>query len=132
VLLFARQMVQYPGYPFMQVVQYSVPACTWPDPHRPYPPPGANIFFLDDHLENRLLMTFLFLATVIQPTSGIRKYVIWCLICGGTSTLLGILFLGVYFLIRSYTSTVGYFETVPNFVPSTLVSLFWPFRDPRK
>ncbi|XP_055623279.1 uncharacterized protein LOC129766708 isoform X2 [Toxorhynchites rutilus septentrionalis] len=56
------------------------------------------------------------------PTaSGVRKYVIWCLICGGISCLLGILFLGIYFLLRSYTSTVGYFETVPTFVPATLL-----------
>ncbi|XP_053686724.1 uncharacterized protein LOC128736275 [Sabethes cyaneus] len=54
-------------------------------------------------------------------TSGVRKYVIWCLICGGISCLLGILFLGIYFLLRSYTSTVGYFETVPTFVPATLL-----------
>lgn len=32
------------------------------------------------------------------------------------------MFLAVYFLLRSYTSTVGYFETVPPFVPATLVS----------
>uniref|UniRef100_A0AAG5D0A6 Uncharacterized protein n=1 Tax=Anopheles atroparvus TaxID=41427 RepID=A0AAG5D0A6_ANOAO len=58
------------------------------------------------------------------PTSsGVRKYVIWCLICGGISSLLGVLFLGIYFLLRSYTSTVGYFETVPTFVPATLLML---------
>ncbi|XP_052859709.1 uncharacterized protein LOC128266960 [Anopheles cruzii] len=56
-------------------------------------------------------------------TSGVRKYVIWCLICGGISSLLGVLFLGIYFLLRSYTSTVGYFETVPTFVPATLLML---------
>ncbi|XP_058458800.1 uncharacterized protein LOC131435186 isoform X2 [Malaya genurostris] len=54
-------------------------------------------------------------------TPGVRKYVIWCLICGGISCLLGVLFLGIYFLLRSYTSTVGYFETVPTFVPATLL-----------
>ncbi|XP_052894643.1 uncharacterized protein LOC128301988 [Anopheles moucheti] len=58
-----------------------------------------------------------------SSTSGVRKYVIWCLICGGISSLLGILFLGIYFLLRSYTSTVGYFETVPTFVPATLLML---------
>lgn len=58
----------------------------------------------------------------VSPRSGIRKYVVWCLICGGLSCLLGIMFLGVYFLVRSYTSTIGYFETVPTFVPATLVS----------
>lgn len=47
---------------------------------------------------------------------------VWCLICGGFSCLLGVLFLGVYFLLHSYTITVGNFETVPTFVPATLVS----------
>lgn len=60
----------------------------------------------------------------VTPRAGIRKYVVWCLICGGLSCLLGIMFLGVYFLVRSYTSTIGYFETVPTFVPATLVSNF--------
>ncbi|XP_053955836.1 uncharacterized protein LOC128861611 isoform X1 [Anastrepha ludens] len=54
---------------------------------------------------------------------GIKKYVVWCLICGGFSCLLGILFLGVYFLLHSYTITVGNFETVPTFVPATLLIL---------
>lgn len=54
--------------------------------------------------------------------NGVRKYVMCCLLCGGMSAILGVLFLGVYFLLRSYTSTVGYFETVPTFVPATLVS----------
>ncbi|XP_041770561.1 uncharacterized protein LOC121592818 isoform X1 [Anopheles merus] len=58
-----------------------------------------------------------------SSSSGVRKYVIWCLICGGISSLLGVLFLGIYFLLRSYTSTVGYFETVPTFVPATLLML---------
>ncbi|XP_053675135.1 uncharacterized protein LOC128725419 [Anopheles nili] len=58
-----------------------------------------------------------------STSSGVRKYVIWCLICGGISSLLGVLFLGIYFLLRSYTSTVGYFETVPTFVPATLLML---------
>lgn len=62
--------------------------------------------------------------STVSARSGIRKYVVWCLICGGLSCLLGIMFLGVYFLVRSYTSTIGYFETVPTFVPATLVSNF--------
>jgi len=49
--------------------------------------------------------------------------VVWCLICGGFSCLLGVLFLGVYFLLHSYTITVGNFETVPTFVPATLLIL---------
>lgn len=64
---------------------------------------------------------FLFLPHIVSPRSGIRKYVVWCLICGIISIICGIMFLGVYFLVRSYTSTIGYFETVPTFVPATLV-----------
>ncbi|XP_070489808.1 transcription factor mef2A isoform X2 [Chironomus tepperi] len=60
--------------------------------------------------------------TVPHPP-GVRKYVIWCLICGGILCLIGVMFLAVYFLLRSYTSTVGYFETVPPFVPATLLLL---------
>ncbi|EDW17627.1 uncharacterized protein Dmoj_GI12541, isoform A [Drosophila mojavensis] len=58
-----------------------------------------------------------------RPGAGIKKYVVWCLICGGFSCLLGVLFLGVYFLLHSYTITVGNFETVPTFVPATLLIL---------
>lgn len=65
-------------------------------------------------------MLFFLLSVPLQP--GVRKYVIWCLVCGGILCLLGVMFLAVYFLLRSYTSTVGYFETVPPFVPATLVS----------
>ncbi|XP_072391707.1 uncharacterized protein [Diabrotica undecimpunctata] len=54
---------------------------------------------------------------------GIRKYVFWCCACGGLSTILGALFLAVYFLLRSYTSTLGYFETIPTFVPATMLML---------
>ncbi|KAJ6643684.1 hypothetical protein Bhyg_08649 [Pseudolycoriella hygida] len=87
------------GYPVMQVVQY-VPPCTWGPPTDTHRPPSS--------------------AT---HSTGVRKYVVWCLICGGISCLLGVMFLGVYFLVRSYTSTVGYFETVPTFVPATLFNI---------
>lgn len=63
------------------------------------------------------------LSVAHRHGAGIKKYVVWCLICGGFSCLLGVLFLGVYFLLHSYTITVGNFETVPTFVPATLVSL---------
>ncbi|KAJ8925505.1 hypothetical protein NQ315_009344 [Exocentrus adspersus] len=59
-----------------------------------------------------------------NPNSGgIRKYVFWCCACGGLATILGALFLAVYFLLRSYTSTLGYFETIPTFVPATMLIL---------
>ncbi|XP_017127592.1 uncharacterized protein LOC108146192 isoform X2 [Drosophila elegans] len=62
-------------------------------------------------------------SIVHRHGAGIKKYVVWCLICGGFSCLLGVLFLGVYFLLHSYTITVGNFETVPTFVPATLLIL---------
>ena len=70
-----------------------------------------------------LINSFFCSSLFAVPHPSVKKYVIWCLICGGLSCLLGVMFLGVYFLLRSYTSTVGYFETVPTFVPATLVSL---------
>ncbi|XP_066154293.1 uncharacterized protein [Euwallacea fornicatus] len=57
------------------------------------------------------------------PSGGVRKYVFWCCACGGLATILGALFLAVYFLLRTYTSTLGYFETIPTFVPATMLIL---------
>ncbi|ERL83499.1 hypothetical protein D910_00521, partial [Dendroctonus ponderosae] len=57
------------------------------------------------------------------PSGGVGKYVFWCCACGGLATLLGALFLTVYFLLRTYTSTLGYFETIPTFVPATMLML---------
>lgn len=156
------------GYPVMQVVQYSVPPCTWvpPPPSDNHRPPSAgrvtfSTYFLFStsykciyvynakfiiktrSSPNNITINFLrFLFSCFscpraynnnQSTHnaathnpGVRKYVVWCLICGGISCLLGVMFLGVYFLVRSYTSTVGYFETVPTFVPATLVCIQTP------
>ncbi|KAL1501181.1 hypothetical protein ABEB36_006561 [Hypothenemus hampei] len=85
------------GYPVMQVVQYHIPPAMLP-PH--YAPHAAH-----------------------PPSSGLTKYVFWCCACGGLTTILGALFLGVYFLLRSYTSTLGYFETIPSFVPAAMLIL---------
>ncbi|KAJ8955808.1 hypothetical protein NQ318_005349 [Aromia moschata] len=84
------------GYPVMQVVQYHIPPTIPPYPH---------------HVPH----------TTNPSSGGIRKYVFWCCACGGLATILGALFLAVYFLLRSYTSTLGYFETIPTFVPATMV-----------
>ncbi|XP_032593980.1 uncharacterized protein LOC6558831 isoform X4 [Drosophila grimshawi] len=96
------------GYPVMQFVQYSMPPpCSWV----PAPPPTSSA-----EAHHRGSLTH-------RHGAGIKKYVVWCLICGGFSCLLGVLFLGVYFLLHSYTITVGNFETVPTFVPATLLIL---------
>ncbi|XP_064539455.1 uncharacterized protein LOC135429153 isoform X2 [Drosophila montana] len=98
------------GYPVMQFVQYSMPppCSAWV----PAPPPTSAA--VEAHHRGSLAH---------RHGAGIKKYVVWCLICGGFSCLLGVLFLGVYFLLHSYTITVGNFETVPTFVPATLLIL---------
>lgn len=70
-------------------------------------------------------------ATTTRPacwSSALRKYVILCTACGGMAALLGALFLLVHFVLRAHTSSLHYFETVPTYVPATMVSatLFCP------
>lgn len=55
----------------------------------------------------------------------LKKYVILCLICGGLSVLVGCLFIVIYFLFRSYTSSLQYFETIPTYIPSLMVMIFY-------
>jgi len=64
-------------------------------------------------------------ATTTQPacwSSALRKYVILCTACGGMAALLGALFLLVHFVLRAHTSSLHYFETVPTYIPATMVS----------
>nr|CAD7260395.1 unnamed protein product [Timema shepardi] len=81
------------GYPVMQVVEYRVPASEDPAPNPP----------------------------VLHRSCWLRKYVFLCTACGGLSSLLGALFLTVYFMLRSYTSSLNYFETVPTYVPAAML-----------
>lgn len=99
---------------------YTPPAMRFVFYHFPF---WFHCFYLALTLTHSFCLSFP-CARTVSPRAGIRKYVVWCLICGGLSCLLGTMFLGVYFLVRSYTSTIGYFETVPTFVPATLVSNF--------
>lgn len=59
---------------------------------------------------------------VLRRSCWFRKYVFLCTACGGLAVLLGALFLTVYFMLRSYTSSLNYFETVPTYVPAAMVS----------
>jgi len=45
-----------------------------------------------------------------------RKYVLLCAACGGLAIVLGSLFAVLYVVLRSYTSSLHYFETVPSYV----------------
>ncbi|XP_014245681.1 uncharacterized protein LOC106664478 isoform X2 [Cimex lectularius] len=53
----------------------------------------------------------------------LRKYVFLCTVCGGLASLLGGLFLGVYLILRSYTSSLDYFETIPTYIPAAMLLL---------
>lgn len=50
-----------------------------------------------------------------------KKYVVLCLICGGASVLLGIILICIYFILRSYTSSLQFFETIPTYVPAVVL-----------
>ncbi|XP_069685895.1 uncharacterized protein [Periplaneta americana] len=60
-------------------------------------------------------------ARVLRRSCWLRKYVFLCTACGGLAVLLGALFLTVYFMLRSYTSSLNYFETVPTYVPAAML-----------
>ncbi|KAL1132369.1 hypothetical protein AAG570_010324, partial [Ranatra chinensis] len=51
----------------------------------------------------------------------LRKYVFLCTVCGGLASLLGGLFLAVYLILRSYTSSLDYFETIPTYIPASML-----------
>ncbi|XP_073985184.1 uncharacterized protein isoform X1 [Rhodnius prolixus] len=53
----------------------------------------------------------------------LKKYVFLCTVCGGLASLLGGLFLGVYLILRSYTSSLDYFETIPTYIPASMLLL---------
>lgn len=44
-----------------------------------------------------------------------------CAACGGLAIILGSLFAVLYFVLRSYTSSLHYFETVPSYVASVVL-----------
>lgn len=65
----------------------------------------------------------------------LRKYVILCLVCGGSAVFVGVLFIAIYFTLKSYTSSLQFFETIPTYVPAAVVSarsaLIWALRSMR-
>ncbi|XP_042205341.1 uncharacterized protein LOC121854693 isoform X2 [Homarus americanus] len=50
-----------------------------------------------------------------------RKYVLLCGTCGTSAVLLGTFYLIIYFVLRSYTSSLQYFETIPTYVPAAVL-----------
>lgn len=78
-----------------------------PPPQLPPRPPVCPQTHIEAHLTKKRL----------------KKYVFLCSVCGGLASLLGGLFLGVYVILRSYTSSLGYFETIPTYIPAVMLLL---------
>ena len=53
-----------------------------------------------------------------------KKYVLLCCLCGGLCMALGILYLVIYFVLGKYTSSMHYFQTMPLYIPSIVVSTY--------
>lgn len=90
------------------------------------------LVYLEYHSEKKIIkLIFIPFISIFIPansnTGESKKYVFCCTVCGGLVTILGSLFLTVYFLLRSLTSTLNYFETIPTFVPASLVSIIINF-----
>ena len=93
-----------------------------------------------NQIANKLdrLIFFSFLILFLFPSSPAgtngcspcsRKYVLLCAACGGLAIVLGSLFAVLYVVLRSYTSSLHYFETVPSYVASIVVR---PFKNKKK
>uniref|UniRef100_A0A1B6DWH9 Uncharacterized protein n=1 Tax=Clastoptera arizonana TaxID=38151 RepID=A0A1B6DWH9_9HEMI len=54
---------------------------------------------------------------------GVRKYVVLCTVCGGLASILGVFFLTVYLTLRTYTSSLDYFETIPTYIPAAMLMM---------
>jgi hypothetical protein len=65
---------------------------------------------------------FLFTASNNNCNPCSKKYVMLCAACGGLAIILGSLFAVLYVVLRSYTSSLHYFETVPSYVASVSVN----------
>lgn len=53
--------------------------------------------------------------------SLMHKYVLLCVICGALSSMVGSILIIIYVLMRSNTSSLQYFETIPTYIPAILV-----------
>ena len=51
-----------------------------------------------------------------------QKYVLLTLVVGALSVILGGLFLAIYLTVRSTTTSLHYFNTIPTYVPAAAVS----------
>jgi len=52
-----------------------------------------------------------------------QKYVLLTVICGTLSIILGGLFISIYFIVRSTTTSLHYFETIPTYIPGVAMTI---------
>lgn len=52
-----------------------------------------------------------------------KKYVVLCCLCGGLSAAVGCLFLAVHAVLSAHTASLALFETVPSYIPGTMVKI---------
>ena len=52
-----------------------------------------------------------------------KKYILLCCVSGGVCITLGILYLTIFFILRKYTSSMHYFQTMPTYIPGVVVSV---------
>ncbi|CAG2100824.1 unnamed protein product [Medioppia subpectinata] len=57
----------------------------------------------------------------LRTISWDHKYIALCLLCGTVSTLIGSLIVIIYAMIRSNTSSLQYFETIPSYIVAILL-----------
>ncbi|KAJ8684480.1 hypothetical protein QAD02_020272 [Eretmocerus hayati] len=50
-----------------------------------------------------------------------KKYVVLCCLCGGLSSAVGCLFLAVHAVLSAHTASLALFETVPSYIPGTML-----------
>lgn len=51
-----------------------------------------------------------------------KKYILLCGICGGLCFSIGILYLAIFFILKNFTTSMQYFQTLPIYIPSVVVS----------
>ncbi|XP_034938810.1 uncharacterized protein [Chelonus insularis] len=56
-----------------------------------------------------------------------KKYVVLCCLCGGLSAAVGCLFLAVHAVLTAHTASLALFETVPSYIPGTMLILMGLF-----
>lgn len=76
-------------------------------------PSSLNVSSMHRHADARSSLWLIWL----------RKYVILCLVCGGSAVFVGVLFIAIYFTLKSYTSSLQFFETIPTYVPAAVLIL---------